>query len=123
MALRIALYEVDKLVKNGMTKAQFEMARDYPVFGAGAGTFHTAFTRYRGPDIRAFFDHAHNDYTQFLVETGALGAALIATLPLMALVLAVLALSILWGVFGPSRHGLPPVAPASSRPSAPPARC
>ncbi|MCM2314548.1 MAG: insulinase family protein [Thermoanaerobaculia bacterium] len=29
MALRIALYEVDKLVKNGMTKAQFEMARDY----------------------------------------------------------------------------------------------
>ena len=70
-----------------------DMARDYPVFGAGAGSFATAFMRYRGPDIRAFFDHAHNDYTQFLVETGALGAALAAGLPLMALVLAVLALS------------------------------
>jgi putative inorganic carbon (HCO3(-)) transporter len=70
-----------------------DMARDYPLFGAGAGTFATAFMRYRGPDIRAFFDHAHNDYTQFLVETGALGAALIGILPLMALVLAVLALS------------------------------
>jgi O-antigen ligase len=70
-----------------------EIARDYPLFGAGPGTFHTAFTRYRGPDIRAFFDHAHNDYTQFVVETGALGAALAASLPLMALVLAVLALS------------------------------
>ncbi|MGK2856245.1 MAG: M16 family metallopeptidase [Thermoanaerobaculia bacterium] len=29
MALRIALHEVEKLVKNGMTKAQFEMSRDY----------------------------------------------------------------------------------------------
>ena len=70
-----------------------DLARDYPIFGAGPGTFHTAFTRYRGSDIQPFFDHAHNDYTQFFVETGALGAALIGTLPLMALVLAVMALS------------------------------
>ncbi|HLX80735.1 MAG TPA: O-antigen ligase family protein, partial [Burkholderiales bacterium] len=70
-----------------------EMARDYPLFGAGAGTFATAFMRYRGPDIRAFFDHAHNDYTQFAVETGALGVAIAGSLPLMALILAVLALS------------------------------
>jgi O-antigen ligase len=70
-----------------------EIARDYPVFGSGPGTFHTAFTRYRGPDIRAFFDYAHNDYVQILVETGAIGAALAASFALMALVLAVLALS------------------------------
>ncbi len=70
-----------------------EIARDYPLFGAGPGTFHTAFTRYRGPDIQGFFDHAHNDYTQFLVETGAIGTAIIGALPLMALVLAVMALS------------------------------
>ena len=70
-----------------------DLARDYPVFGAGPGTFHTAFTRYRGSDIQPFFDHAHNDYTQFVVEVGAFGAALIGTLPLMALVLAVMALS------------------------------
>jgi putative inorganic carbon (HCO3(-)) transporter len=70
-----------------------DMARDYPLFGAGPGSFHTAFTRYRGPDIRAFYDHAHNDYAQFLVETGAIGAALAGSLPLTALALAVLALS------------------------------
>ena len=46
---------------------------DYPLFGTGAGTFYTAFTRYRGHDIGAFFDHAHNDYVQFLAETGAIG--------------------------------------------------
>jgi len=70
-----------------------DIARDYPLFGAGPGSFHGAFTRYRGGDIRAFFDHAHNDYTQFFVESGALGAALAGSLPLMALALAVLALS------------------------------
>jgi putative inorganic carbon (hco3(-)) transporter len=58
-----------------------DMVRDYPVFGAGAGGFYTAFTRYRGSDIRPFYDHAHNDYTQLLVETGVLGALLVAGLP------------------------------------------
>ena len=70
-----------------------DLARDYPLFGAGPGTFHTAFTRYRGSDILPFFDHAHNDYTQFFVETGAFGALLIGMLPLMALALSVMALS------------------------------
>jgi O-antigen ligase len=70
-----------------------EMAKDYPLFGAGSGTFYTAFTRYRGSDLKPFYHHAHNDYVQFLVEYGAVGVALVAGLPLWALVLAVLALS------------------------------
>ncbi len=70
-----------------------DMLKDYPVFGAGAGSFYGAFPRYRGPDIGAFYDHAHNDYTQFLVETGPLGALLIGALPLLAIINAVLALS------------------------------
>ncbi len=83
----------DVEVREDPTVYALEMARDYPLFGTGAGTFATAFMRYRGPDILDFYDHAHNDYTQFLVETGALGSALVASLPLMALVLSVLALS------------------------------
>ena len=70
-----------------------EMVRDYPVFGTGPGTFYTAFTRYRGPEIQGFYDLAHNDYVQFLVETGLFGVALIAVLPITALTLAVFALS------------------------------
>ena len=69
------------------------IVRDYPLFGSGGGTFHTAFTRYRGPDIRAFYDHAENDYAQFAAETGVPGAALIGCLPLAALALSVLALA------------------------------
>ena len=70
-----------------------EMVRDYPLFGSGPGTFYTAFPRYRGSDIKPFYDHAHNDYTEILVESGVIGAALLGSLPLWALVLAVLALS------------------------------
>jgi O-antigen ligase len=69
------------------------MVRDYPWFGSGPGTFYTAFARYRGPGIQAYYDHAHNDYTEFLVENGVIGAVLVGSLPLWALVLGVLALS------------------------------
>jgi len=68
----------DVEVREDPTVYALEMARDYPLFGTGAGTFATAFMRYRGPDILDFYDHAHNDYTQFLVETGALGSAPVA---------------------------------------------
>ncbi len=70
-----------------------EMLRDYPLLGAGPGTFYTAFTRYRPPEIKSFYDFAHNDFTQFAVETGPGGALLAGSLPLMSLICAVLALS------------------------------
>ena len=49
---------------------------DHPLTGTGAGTFYAAFPRYRGPDLDVFYDHAHNDYVQFLAETGIVGTAL-----------------------------------------------
>jgi O-antigen ligase len=64
---------------------------DYPLFGTGAGSFYTAFTRYRGHDIDAFYDHVHNDYVQFLTETGAIGIGLMGLFVLAALVCAILA--------------------------------
>jgi O-antigen ligase len=70
-----------------------DMLRDYPVFGSGPGSFYTAFTRYRGPGIAAFYDHAHNDYTEIVVESGVVGAVLVGSLPVWALVLGVAALS------------------------------
>jgi putative inorganic carbon (hco3(-)) transporter len=71
----------------------FDMARDYPLAGAGPGTFYSVFPHYRGPGVRAYYDHAHNDYTQILVESGVIGALLVGSLPVWALVLGVLALS------------------------------
>jgi O-antigen ligase len=64
---------------------------DYPVFGTGGGTFYTAFSRYRGHDITDFYDHVHNDYMQFLTETGVLGALLLGLLVLASFACAILA--------------------------------
>jgi O-antigen ligase len=67
------------------------IARDFPVFGSGAGTFYTAFSRYRSEDILPFYDFVHNDYIQMLTDTGGVGIALIGLFALMPLVAALLA--------------------------------
>ena len=64
---------------------------DYPLFGTGGGTFYTAFTRYRGRDIPDYYDHVHNDYVQFLTDTGVSGGSLFGLLVLASFVCAVLA--------------------------------
>jgi O-antigen ligase len=69
------------------------MFQDYRWFGTGGGTFYTAFTRYRGHDIEPFYDHVHNDYVQFLAETGLIGAGLLALLVAMSVLCALLAQS------------------------------
>ncbi len=52
------------------------LIRDYPVFGAGAGSFEVVFPRYRPESVSEYFDHAHNDYAQIAAETGLVGLGL-----------------------------------------------
>ena len=68
-----------------------DLIRDYPVFGAGPGTFYVAFPRYRQEKVQAFFEHAHNDYAQFASESGLLGLSLLGILVAMTLGAAMLA--------------------------------
>jgi len=57
-----------------------DAARHFPLLGAGGGTFHMAFMPFRSPDLPGYFDHAHNDYAEVLVETGMVGFALLAVI-------------------------------------------
>ncbi|HVT36674.1 MAG TPA: O-antigen ligase family protein [Nevskiaceae bacterium] len=50
---------------------------DYLWTGAGMGSFAQAYAPYRDEDIRAYFDHAHNEYAEFQIETGIVGIALL----------------------------------------------
>jgi O-antigen ligase len=68
-----------------------ELAKDFPVFGAGPGSYYLAFPPYRTERITAFFDHAHNDYLQFAAESGFLGLAILAAFVILALGAALLA--------------------------------
>lgn len=64
---------------------------DFPVFGSGAGSFYTIFSRYRSEDILPFYDFVHNDYVQLLTDTGVIGICIISLFALMPLVAAILA--------------------------------
>jgi O-antigen ligase len=66
-------------------KYALDLIKDYPVFGAGPGSFYLAFPPYRKETITAFFDHAHNDYVEFAAESGILGLAILGTFVLLSL--------------------------------------
>ncbi|HUR41119.1 MAG TPA: O-antigen ligase family protein [Verrucomicrobiae bacterium] len=51
---------------------------EYGLIGAGPGSFAVAFSPHRSADIHGYFDHAHNDYAEFLIETGVVGCGLLA---------------------------------------------
>lgn len=55
-----------------------ETAATYSFTGAGLGSFSRAHTPYRSAASVIYFDHAHNDYVQFLVETGFAGLIMLA---------------------------------------------
>jgi O-antigen ligase len=68
-----------------------ELVRDFAVFGAGPGSFYVVFSRYRPETVRAFYDHAHNDYAEFASESGILGFAILGTFVALSLGAALLA--------------------------------
>ena len=71
----------------------FRMWQDYPLFGAGAGSYYSVYPRYRVGDTSSGFlvDHAHNDYLELLSEYGILGILLPAGTVILALGNAILA--------------------------------
>jgi len=85
---------IERLENTSMTVAEHGKSesveqRTEPAFGAivmvkdrfwtgfGAGAFYTAFTPYKSSDIHGYYDHAHNDYIEILVDTGVIGLLLL----------------------------------------------
>ena len=53
------------------------LLEDYPVLGAGPGTFYVAFSRYRPESVVLYYEDTHNDYAQFAAESGLLGLGIL----------------------------------------------
>jgi len=53
------------------------LIKDYPLVGAGAGSFYIVFPRYRKESVVDFYDYAHNDYAQTGAELGLVGIGLL----------------------------------------------
>src|SRR5206468_401819 len=72
---------VDQLLRSGspdVSRATIwqdtvKMIRDYPILGAGLGTYHTIYPTYAHTENLFGLDYAHNDYLQILAEGGILG--------------------------------------------------
>jgi O-antigen ligase len=58
----------------------FDLARAFPVLGSGFGTFSAIYPKFRSPEVRDFYSHAHNDLLQFAAEGGVIGALLLLAL-------------------------------------------
>ncbi|MBV8207702.1 MAG: O-antigen ligase family protein [Acidobacteria bacterium] len=58
-----------------ITRSAVRMARERPVLGWGLGTFSTVYPPFRDFYGDRFINQAHDDYAQFLAETGAVGFA------------------------------------------------
>ncbi|TXI81880.1 MAG: O-antigen ligase family protein [Cupriavidus sp.] len=61
-------------------KAYPGLIDEYSRTGSGMGTFAAVFGKNQPPDVRGYFDHAHNDYAEFLIEAGFPGVLILAIL-------------------------------------------
>jgi O-antigen ligase len=52
-------------------------AKDFWLTGSGLGSFINLFPLYSPPSVRLIYDHAHNDYLEFFLETGLVGTSLL----------------------------------------------
>ena len=55
-------------------KGTWDAFRDYPILGTGLGTFQYIFKAYQPEGLSLYWDHAHNDYLEALLELGIIGA-------------------------------------------------
>jgi O-antigen ligase len=62
----------------------FDLVRDFPLFGTGAGSFYVAYLPYRTPR-EGYFDHAHNDYVEIAADYGLIGFGLLGAFVLSTL--------------------------------------
>src|SRR5690606_5504167 len=65
---RIEATSMDQEQRDEVASDGLGMWKAFPAFGAGLGSFHIVFPKYRGNDIPDMNTHAHNDYLQFAVE-------------------------------------------------------
>jgi hypothetical protein len=62
-----------------------KLLKDYPIVGAGGGSFHVVYSRYRGDEVSSYYDHAHEDYLEIMADVGGVGLALLGLVVLLSL--------------------------------------
>jgi len=69
----------------------YQQWKDFKFTGSGLGSFYSVFPRYRKEDVKGFYDHAHNDYLEFISDTGVPGLFLLSSIVGMSIYVALMA--------------------------------
>ncbi|MFC3121286.1 O-antigen ligase family protein [Agaribacter flavus] len=77
---RLAQTSFEQESRDEVVREASQIIQDFPFFGSGGGSFYSIFPSYQESKIHAFYDHAHNDYLQFIIEYGIMGAIILATI-------------------------------------------
>lgn len=75
VATRIESTSAEQEMRHQLLPYMFNMAQDFWLAGTGAGTFADTFPLYKQHMTIAWYNEAHFDYMQFLIEFGVIGAA------------------------------------------------
>lgn len=77
---RIEKTEIETEGRTYLFDALPPVVEAYAKTGSGLGTFAQAFAPFRSASITDYFDHAHNDYLEFIIEVGFPGFFILLTL-------------------------------------------
>jgi O-antigen ligase len=74
VAERLQSTSIEKESRDEVSRDTFAMFLDSPLLGKGAGSYKYVYPHYKSDDVTSplLYDHAHNDYLQFLAEFGAI---------------------------------------------------
>lgn len=92
LAERLESTSVQSENRDEVVRDTLPLIQDYLITGTGMGTYYAVFQQYQGPEINVFYDHAHNDYLEFLAELGLIGYLPLGLLVLYSLVTALRAM-------------------------------
>ncbi|NQZ52168.1 MAG: O-antigen ligase family protein, partial [Moritella sp.] len=100
---RLEQTSIDKETRDEVNLYSIKIIEDNLLQGTGAGTFYTSFPQVREREVGfLFYDHAHNDYFEFLTERGVIGSAPL----LLAVILTfIMSLYALWKRRNPLMRG------------------
>ena len=74
---RIEMTSFQSEVRDDVVRDSIQYIYDYWLSGSGVGSFYSTFLQYQSTTYTAFYDHAHNEYVQFVVEFGLIPSVLL----------------------------------------------
>jgi putative inorganic carbon (HCO3(-)) transporter len=89
---RLAATSLSQETRDEVVLDSLPIVKNHPIIGTGAGSYYSVFPGYKKSIINSFYDHAHNDYLQMLIEYGVLGFVFLGLLVLFSFIKAMTAL-------------------------------